>query len=74
MEGDDDIAIKKTIGCLMILMMPKEGLDEALPSLKDMLEFYISVPKLSPLPARPTRHLTGELLSPMRRPGLAIEE
>jgi hypothetical protein len=74
MEGDDDIAIKKTIGCMMILMMPKEGLDEALPSLKDMLEFYIRMPKLNPLPARPARHLTGKLVSSITRPDLAIEE
>ena len=73
-EGNDDIALKRVIGCLMIVMMPKEGLKEALTSLKDMLEFYTEVPTLS-LPSKPSTHqVTGTVASATRRPDLVVAE
>ncbi len=74
MEGNDDIALRKVIGCLMILMMPEEGLNETLISLKDMLEFYMEVPELSLPPEHPTHRVVGNVVSPMRRPDLVISE
>ena len=74
MEGNDDIALKRIIGCLMILRMPEEGLNETLISLKDKLEFYMEVPELSLPPERPTYQVMGKVVSPVRRPDLVISE
>ena len=42
-EGGTKSAFGRRLGCIMIGFMPDEGLEEALFSLRDMLEFYSRV-------------------------------
>ena len=59
---------------LMLVRMPEEGLDEALTSLKDMLDFYLEVPELSIPPKRLSHQMTGKVGSAKKRPDLVITE
>ena len=72
-EGDREVILKRALGCLMILRMPDLGLNEALGSLTDMLDFYIDAPQLNP-PARcPDQLLTGKAGPSSKRPDLVLE-
>lgn len=72
-SGEDATTLKRALGCLMILRMPEGGLNEALASLRDMLEFYVEVPQLTPPPKRPVRQLTGRAGMAGKRPDLVID-
>jgi hypothetical protein len=44
LEMYGETALERFLGCVMIGMMPDQGLEEALYSLRDMLEFYRQKP------------------------------
>ena len=48
MEGSSPTMLGRYLGCIMIGFMPDEGLEEALLSLKEMLEFYTVRPASGP--------------------------
>jgi len=74
LEAEDDVALKKAIGCFMVLMMPEEGLGEAVDSLSDMLVFYRETAQSSLPPKPPSRQLTGRVSSVGKRPDLVIAD
>ena len=67
------VSFKRALGCLLMLKMPKEGLDEALASLRDMRDFYLDASQLKPSPRRPDQQLTGRVGMVGKRPDLVIE-
>ena len=73
MEGDQEVILKRALGCFIVLRMPESGLNEALSSLKDMLDYYIDVPQLNPPPRRPDQFLTGKAGPSVKRPELVLE-
>ncbi|MDP2673714.1 MAG: hypothetical protein Q8Q00_02270 [Dehalococcoidia bacterium] len=72
-RGGDDVA-KRAIGCWMLFIMPEEGVDEALTSLKEMVEYHYETSRgiLSP----PAKTLTqrGRIVGTAERPDLIISE
>ena len=65
-------ALERWAGCAMMAMMPEQGLEEALYSLWDMLEFYRTQP---PEPAvRQPQLMEGTIVEERNRPGLIITE
>lgn len=74
LEGDDETALKKFAGCIMITLMPKEGLDEAVQTLKDTLSFYAYRPLAKALPPGTEQRVMGRMLGPKKRPDLLIGE
>lgn len=72
-EGTDDIAVKKVIGCAIIAAMPENALAEALQSIREIWEFYSyrPEPSLQDLSPKISR---GRLLPAQKRPDLVIEE
>lgn len=73
MTGNNKAILGRFLGCVMIGLMPSDGLEEALVSLHDMLKFYYWKP--SPSPARQTKALVGANIADHRkRPDLLITE
>ena len=71
--GSTKAALGRCLGCIMIGFMPDEGLEEALFSLRDMLEFYSNKPK--PRPARLTRApIDATIVNRRKRPDLVLTE
>lgn len=66
-----DTALERFFGCVMIGMMPDEGLDEALQALRDMLEFYSREPA-RPLVVQPARTVGAVVVGRRRRPDMTI--
>lgn len=52
-------SLKRALGCAVVMLLPPEGLDEAVPWLRDVLAFY-SYPPTTPalLPANVNRTAT----------------
>jgi hypothetical protein len=72
-EGEEN-SVKRLLGCVMIAAMPEEGVEEALQSLKDILEFW-QHPAQRMLPSPPTIHyMTAKVLSISERPDLVLSE
>ena len=73
-EGGTESAFARSLGCIMIgLFMPDEGLEEALFSLRDMLEFYSHKPE--PRPARITRApIDATIADKKKRPDLVLTD
>ena len=70
--GND--AVKRVIGCAMIFAMPEEGINEALASLRDILEFsYEATHGMLPPPVAVRRSM-GRIVGTTRRPDLVISE
>ncbi len=67
-------AVKRLLGCYMLGVMPDEGINEALSTLKDMFQYY-SHPAYPALATPVTAHrITGKVLSVSKRPDLIIAE
>ena len=74
-EGEGDIAAKRILSCILVAMMPSEGMNEAFNSLKSMLLFYSEpVVTLRSLPGAGQPGGTGRIGKTTRRPDLAITE
>ena len=74
-NGNDETAIRKIIGCLLVTLMPAEGLEEALESLKEIREFHtaaIPASRLTPIAEHPSIKLCA--LPAQKAPDLVIEE
>lgn len=72
-EGEEN-AVKRLAGCAMICFMTEEAVDEALISLRDILEFsYESPHGVLPPPMATRRHM-GRIVATSHRPDLVISE
>lgn len=72
-EGSTKAAFERYLGCIMIGIMPDEGLQEALFSLRDMWEFYRHKP--APRPARLIRApIDATVVNRKKRPDLVLTE
>ncbi len=72
-EGSTKAAFGRYLGCIMIGFMPDEGLEEALFSLRDMLEFYSHKP--APRPARlAPKAIDATIVNRRKRPDLVLTE
>ena len=73
MAGTNPAMLGRYLGCIMIGFMPDKGLEEALLSLRDMLEFYRHEPE--PRPARLTRvPIDATIVNRRKRPDLVLTE
>lgn len=71
--GSTEVALGRYLSCLMIGFMPDEGLEEALFSLRDMLEFYSHKP--TPRPARlAPKAIDATIVNRKKRPDLVLTE
>lgn len=73
LDADDETALKKFVGCLIISAMPEEGLNEALTSLKDVWDFHIYTPPKA-LPDRSRQVAAGRVVRTRKRPDLFLGE
>lgn len=71
----DETAVHRFIGCLLVTLMPAEGLEETLESLKEICEFHteaIPAPIFTPMAEHPRGKMRA--LPPQKAPDLVIEE
>jgi hypothetical protein len=61
------------LGCIMIGFMPDDGLEEALFSLRDMLEFYTHKPEPRPASLVP-KAINATIADRKKRPDLVLTE
>ena len=74
MAGRGESDVKRWMGCMFMACMPDGGLDDALTSLKDVLEFALEDMQVA-LPAAPEApRVSGKATSPSERPELVIAE
>ena len=73
MEGDGEDALKRIVGCLLVINMPRTGLDEALTSLRDIWEFWHARSVVS-LPERTGLETTASVISAQVRPELVLPD
>jgi hypothetical protein len=71
-EGAD--ALLRLIGCVIITLMPEEGLEETLTSLKEIFEFHVESAHYKPLLPVTSRRGIGNIVSTSGRPDLVISE
>lgn len=72
-KGSTKSAFGRSLGCIMIGFMPDEGLEEALFSLRDMLEFYSHKPE--PRPARlAPKAIDATIADKKKRPDLVLTD
>ena len=71
--GSSTAAFGRILGCIMVGFMPDEGLEEAVFSLRDMLEFYGHKP--APQPARlAPKAISASITDHKKRPDLILTE
>lgn len=74
MVGSNPTMLGRSLGCVMIGVMPDEGLEEAIFSLRDILEFY----NRKPVVLRPARlapkAIEATIGDKKKRPDLVITE
>ena len=69
--GSSEIAFTRYLGCIIVGLMPDEGLEEALFSLRDMLQFYSH--KVAPEFKRlPPKAIDATVTEKKKRPDLVI--
>ena len=69
---EPDAALRRFLGCLMIGVMPRTGLEEALASLNDMLEFYKERPSVVARPQLAPPIVSATIVERKKRPDLVI--
>lgn len=74
MKGAGQNVLKRWLGCVMLAMIPEDALNEALESLKDIMEFHTYAMHDMIPSSRITRHTTGTIVSTSQRPDLVISE
>lgn len=73
-EGREEDILKRLIGCAMIAIMPEEGVEEALLSLRDIWDFRTQTSyQMLPGPLQ-TQRSTGRVVRTSQRPELVIPE
>jgi len=72
-EGSSPTMLGRYLGCIMIGFMPDEGLEEALFSLRDMLEFYRHKPASHPSKLTP-KAIDATIGDRKKRPDLVLSE
>ncbi len=73
LAASGEVALKRAIGCWLITKLPQEALDDALHTLKDVVDFYSFVPAKRVAPPKP-QPLDGVIAATQKRPGLEIGE
>lgn len=73
-EGEGGEALLRLLGCVIVTMMPEEGLEEALTSLKDIFEFHVESAHYESLPTVTSRRGIGNVVNTSMRPDLVISE
>jgi hypothetical protein len=72
-EGEGEPLRKRALGCVLMCLMPDEGVDEAIRALRDVLEFWIERSVAPVLP--PVEHRSaGRVVSTGSRPELVLGE
>jgi hypothetical protein len=66
-------AVKRLLGCALVMIIPTAGLDEALTSLKDMREYWTSQPGRSVHAALP-HFVTATAGAASERPDLLLTD
>lgn len=72
-EGAGQSAVKRMVGCALLVAVPDDGLDEALEALKDIIEFRCGTLTWAAR-ALPSPPRVGHLVGRVRRPDLVVAE
>lgn len=70
--GDDEVVLARYAGCVMIGLMPSQGLPEVLESLRDMWEFYNEQTKAQPQHPRLPQRIDATVVGHKKRPDMVI--
>lgn len=70
-EGSNESAFERYLGCLIFGFMPNEGLREAVTSLRDIFEFYSQKPIQAPARLMP-KSIDASIGDRKKRPDLII--
>ena len=73
--GDGDESLRRILGCILLGAMPPEGLEEAIDSLKEILEFRLENERLAQLRTQPAvQYGLGTIVHSGPRPNLVLAE
>lgn len=73
-ESDGEEARKRFLGCMIFSLMPPQGIDEALTTLVEILEYHIENAQYSLPEPEITHRGTGKITGISSRPDLVISE
>ena len=73
-EGEGISALLRLVGHVIIALMPEEGLEETLTSLKENFEYYTENTRYKLLPPVESWRGIGNIVSTSTRPDLIIPE
>ena len=73
-ESGGEEAIKRLLGCVLVSIIPAEGIDEALTSLKEILEYHLENVRYKLPEPEITHRGTGKISGISERPDLIISE
>lgn len=71
LEMEGETALQRFLGCILIAVIPDEGLEEALLSLREMWEFYTREPSARPMRLAP-KAIDATIGDKKKRPNLVI--
>lgn len=72
LEMNGETALPRFLGCVMVGMMPDQGLEEALYSLRDMLAFYVQQPVRLHAALPKAETINATIVDRKKRPDLVI--
>lgn len=73
--GGGEESQKRILGCILLGAMPPAGLDEALESLRQIIEYWLEEAQYTPLsPPTPVQRSNGHIVSAGPRPDLVIAD
>ena len=70
--GDDKTVRARFVGCVLIGVMPSQGLPEVLNSLRDMWEFYNEEPVKPQVPRRLPHRIEATIVGHKKRPDMVV--
>jgi hypothetical protein len=73
-QGQGDTALKQLLACMIINLIPEEGVDEALEYLGDLFEFHQEEYRYRLPEPQVVRQSTGKVASISQRPDMILSE
>lgn len=73
-EAGGEDALRRLVGCAILVAIPEEGMEEALTSLRDILDFHYERQYVLPPAGVTTQRRAGSIARTAKRPDLAISE
>jgi hypothetical protein len=74
MKGEGQDVLKRWLGCIMLAMIHEDALNEALESLKDIIEFHTYTARQILPPPTLGQSIEGKVVRALHRPDIIIAE